>query len=192
MTGLLPNRIRARHRTLWAGCVLAGAVALSAGCATTMDVSKQRVAVASDPPGARVFIGDEQVGVTPAHVELDRREADLALRFEKDCYQDTVLPVPRHTSRRVFANLLAAGVPINDYGLGSWLGAVAFWGVLGGITGRRSGAAFAFPDLVRASLDPVPDAARTVESGGGADLHHGCAPSVGVVAGEQRKTPTAR
>ena len=46
MTGLLRNRIRARHRTLRAGCVLAGAVTLSsAGCAT-MDVSTQRVAVA--------------------------------------------------------------------------------------------------------------------------------------------------
>ena len=171
MTSLLRNRIRDRGRIHQAVCALAAAAALSVGCATSMTGSMQRVAVASDPPGARVFIGDEQVGVTPAHVELDRRDGDLALRFEKDCYQETVLPVPRRTSKRVLANVLAAGVPLNDYGLGSWLGAMAFHAVLGGITGRRTGAAFTFPDLVRASLEPMPDTTGTEESGGGRASH---------------------
>ena len=170
MTYLLLNRLPARGGTHRAWCLAVAAAVLSTGCATAMNPSMQRVAVTSDPPGAQVFIGDLPVGVTPAHVELDRRDGDLALRFEKDCYRDTVFPVPRRTSKRVLVNLLAAGVPINDYGLGSWLGAMAFWGVLGGITGRRSGAAFAFPDLVRASLEPMPDPARTEESGGGVEL----------------------
>ena len=167
MTDLPRNRIRDRGRTHQAVCALAAAAALSTGCATSMSGSMQRVAVASDPPGARVFVGDEQIGVTPTHVELDRRDGDLALRFEKDCYRETVLPVQRRTSKRVLANVLAAGVPINDYGLGSWLGAAAFHLVLGGITGRRTGAAFTFPDHVRASLEPMPVSAPTEESGRG-------------------------
>lgn len=177
MTDLRRNRIRDRGRTRQAACALAAAAALSTGCATSMSGSMQRVAVASDPPGARVFIGDEPVGVTPAFVELDRRDGDVALRFEKNCYRETVLPVPRRTSKRVLANVLAAGVPINDYGLGSWLGAMAFHLVLGGITGRRTGAAFTFPDLVRASLEPMPDTARMGEFGGGVEPTRGCAPS---------------
>ena len=187
MTDLPTNRNRARGRIPWAACALAAAVALLTGCATAMNGSMQRVAVASDPPGARVFIGDEQVGVTPAHLELDRRDGDLALRFEKDCYRETVLPVPRTTSGWVFGNPVLAGIPINDYGLGPWLGAMAFYAMVGGLADRRSGGAFTFPDLVRASLEPMPDAARQEESGEAVEPDLACGPAVLVGATLERR-----
>ena len=192
MTGFLLNRIPARGATRRAVGMLCAAAVFSTGCATTINGRTQRVAVASDPPGARVFVGDHALGVTPTYVELDRGDGDLALRFEKDCYQDAVLPVPRRISNWVAGSVLFAGIPVNEYTLGPWLGAMGFWAAVGGFIDWRTGGAFTFPDLVRASLDPIPDAARTVQSGGGAELRRGCAPSVGAVAREQRKKPTAR
>lgn len=176
MTDLPRNRIRDHGRTPRAVCALAAVVALSTGCATSMNGSVQRVAVATDPPGAQVFIDDEPVGVTPAYLELDRRDGDLALRFEKDCYQGTVLPVPRRTSKWVVGNALFAGIPVNEYTWGPWLGAIAFYSVLGGVLDRNSGGAFTFPNLVRASLERLPGTDRAEEEvGSGAEPDVGCA-----------------
>ncbi len=186
MTDLPRNRMRARGRTHLAVCALAGAVALSTGCATSMNSSMQRVAVASDPPGAQVFIDDEAVGVTPAYLELDRRDGDLALRFEKDCYQETVLPVPRRTSKWVVGNALFAGIPVNEYTWGPWLGAIAFYSVLGGVLDRNSGGAFTFPDLVRASLERLPDTDREEEPGSGVEPDGGCAADAAGMGDEGR------
>lgn len=176
MTDLLPNRTRAHgrtHRAVWA---LGAAVALSTGCASTINGPTQRVAVASDPPGALVFIRDQPVGVTPTYLELDRRDGNLALRFEMDCHQETVLPVPRRTSKWVVGNALFGGMPVNEYTLGPWLGYMAFFTTVGTLVDRGRGGAFTFPDLVRASLDRLPDTAGSEESGGGPGIDDGCAP----------------
>ena len=194
MTDLPRNRIRDHGRTHRAVCALAAVVALSTGCATSMNGSVQRVAVASDPPGAQVFIDDEPVGVTPAYLELDRRDGDLTLRLEKDCYQETVLPVPRRTSKWVAGNLLFAGMPVNEYTLGPWLGYMAFFAVVGGLRDRASGGAFTFPDLVRASLERLPDTATggADESGRVVETGRGCAPGVAAAGGDQGKTSMKR
>ena len=192
MIHLFPKRIRVHGATRRAVDALAVAVVFSTGCATAINGRTQRVAVVSDPPGAQVFIADEPVGVTPASVELDRRDGDVALRFEKDCYRETVLSVPRRTSKRVLVNLLAAGVYINDYGLGSALGAMAFWGVLGGLLDRREGGAFTFPDLVRADLERLPDTAKSEESGGGPGIDDGCVPGTSAGTGDHGIMPTER
>ncbi len=179
-------------RTHRAVCALAATVVLSTGCASMINSRTQRVAVASDPPGAQVFIGDEPVGVTPAYLELDRRDSDLALRLEKDCYQETVLPVPRRTSKWVAGNLLFAGIPINEYTLGPWLGAMAFYAVVGGLADRSQGGAFTFPDLVRASLERLPDTAQAEESGQRDQPGGDCAAGAPVVPGDQGNTPSDR
>ena len=59
-------------------------LALSSGCATILrPFPTQRVRVESHPPGARVFIDGEDVGVTPMVAALSRRRAEYGLRFEK-------------------------------------------------------------------------------------------------------------
>ena len=189
MTDLLLNRIGARGRTIRGVCALAAAAVLSSGCATTINGSTQLVAVASDPPGARVFIDEQAVGVTPVRLELNRGARDLALRFEKDCYRDVVLPVPRRSSKWVLGNSLLAGVPFNELTLGPWLRMVAFVTAVGGFQDWRSGGAFTFPDLVRASLHRLPDAASAEESGGG-DV--ACARGATAGAGSQENVSTVR
>lgn len=186
---LSPIQTRGTHRAV---CALTAAAVLSTGCATTMNGRTQRVAVASDPPGARVFIGGQPLGVTPTYVELNRGDGDLALRFEKDCYQETVLPVPRRASKWVAGNLLFAGIPVNEYTLGPWLGAMVFWLAVGGFLDWRSGGASTFPDLLQASLERLPDTARTEEFGGGVEPDGGCAPGATAGAGDQGNTPRDR
>ena len=59
-------------------------LAASSGCATVLrPFPTQRVKVESDPPGARVFIDGEDVGVTPMVAGLSRRRAEHGLRFER-------------------------------------------------------------------------------------------------------------
>ena len=181
-----------------ATCAFAAAAVLSSGCATTINGSTQLVAVASDPPGARVFIGDRAVGVTPTRLELNRGARDLALRFEKDCYRDVVLPVPRRTSQWVAGNALFAGIPINEYTWGPWLAAMAFYTTVGALMDWRSGGAFTFPDLVRATLERLPVAPGAADhavsrSGEGVEPAGGCAPAA--AAGDppiQGNTPRDR
>ena len=191
MSRLLLKRASARRRAHRAVSGLAAAAVLSTGCASMINGRTQRVAVASDPPGAQVFIRDQPVGVTPTYVEFDRRDGDLALRFEKDCYQDAVLPVPRRISNWVAGSVLFAGIPVNEYTLGPWLGAMGFWAAVGGFIDWRTGGAFTFPDLVRATLDRVPDLPGAMDPGGsGPPVDCAPAPPAGQVA--QGNTPSDR
>lgn len=136
-------------------CVLLAACAVSSACATAINGTTQRVAVASDPPGAQVYVNDAPVGVTPAFVDLPRRDRDLELRLEKDGYEPAKLEVERELSGWSWGNLLFAGVPINDYGVGQWVGAMALYGALGWLRDARSGGAYKRPGLLRANLAPV-------------------------------------
>ena len=43
--------------------------------------------MSSEPSGARVFMDDKLVGVTPASLNLKRRNANVVLRFEKEGFQ---------------------------------------------------------------------------------------------------------
>ena len=202
MPGLLLNRIRARGSTRRNLCALAAAVVLSTGCATTMNGPTQRVAVASDPPGARVFLGGESLGVTPTVVTLDRRDPDPGLRFEKDCYRTTVLRVARRTSKWAAGNLLFAGAPVNEYGWGAWLTAMAAYTTVGALVDRRRGGAFTFPNLVRATLERLPSASGAADPaatdreatgfGGGVEPNGGCAPGAPAGPGDQGNTPSDR
>ena len=189
MPGLLLNRTSPRGSTLGVLCALVASVAPSVGCATMIHGPTQRVAVASDPPGARVFLGRESLGVTPTVVTLDRRDPDPGLRFEKDCYRTTVLRVPRRTSQRVATNLLIAGAPVNDYGVRAWLGAMAIYSTVGMLVDRRRGGAFTFPKLVRATLERLHGAP---EEAPGGDLEPHAACESGPPAGTGDRGNTSR
>ena len=189
MPGLLMNRMWVRGRPLRAACALAAAVVLSSGCATTMNGSTQRVSVASDPPGARVFLGGEALGVTPTVVTLDRRDPDPGLRLEKDCYRTTVLRVPRRTSQWVAGNLLFAGAPVNEYTWGPWLTAMAVYTTVGALVDRRRGGAFVFPNLVRATLERLPGAPEAAPPGGDLQPRAACAPGPAAKSGTRGIPP---
>lgn len=136
-------------------CVLLAACIFSSGCATAINGTTQRVAVASDPPGAQVYVNDAPVGVTPAFVDVPRRDSDLQLRLEKEGYEPTVLPLERSRSGWLAGNVLFAGVPINEYTLEMWVGAMAMYGVLGSLWDAKSGGAYKRLGLVRARLAPI-------------------------------------
>lgn len=136
-------------------CALLAACVFSSACATAINGSTQRVAVASDPSGAQVYVNGAPAGVTPAFVEVPRRDPDLALRLEKDGYEPTVLALERSRSGWLAGNVLFAGVPINEYTLGMWVGAMAVYGIVGSLLDVVSGGAYKRPDLVRATLDPI-------------------------------------
>lgn len=154
-----------RPSCLRVACVLLAACAVSSGCATAINGTTQRVAVASNPPGAQVYLHDAPVGVTPAFVDVPRRDADLQLRLEKEGYEPTVLPLERSRSGWSWGNVLFAGVPVNEYGVGQWVVAMAFYGALGWLRDARSGGAYKRPGLVRATLAPVRAANETTAEG---------------------------
>ena len=189
MPGLLMNWMRVRGGPLRAVCALAAAVVLSSGCATTMNGSTQRVSVASDPPGARVFLGGEALGVTPTVVTLDRRDPDPGLRLEKDCYRTTVLRVPRRTSQWVAGNLLFAGAPVNEYTWGQWLTAMGLYSTVGALVDRRRGGAFVFPNLVRATLERSPGVPEAAPPGGDPEPRAACAPGPAARSGDRGIAP---
>ena len=198
----LLSRMPVRRQRLGAGSTLLTALFLSTGCATFMNGSTQRVAVASEPPGARVFVGDDPAGVTPTFVELERDEGDLVLRFEKDRHRDTVIEVPRRTSSWVYGNLVPLGFPFNEVTWGPWLGMNLVWGGIRALVDRGTGNAFAFPSLVRATLERLPDAPEGTNPGGadreaprssgGAEPERGRGPDAPLGSGDQGNTPSDR
>ena len=171
-SNLLPNALPIALRApRGATCALIAVCVLSSACATAINGTTQRVAVASDPPGAQVYVNDAPVGVTPAFVDVPRRDRDLELRLEKDGYEPARLALEREFSGWSWGNVLFAGVPINDYGVGQWVVAMAFYGALGWLEDARSGGAYKRPDLVRATLDPIRSTlpARVIRAPGAGD-----------------------
>lgn len=136
MDSILPPNARliARPASRRVAGVLLLACAVSSACATAINGTTQRVAVASDPPGAQVYVNDVPAGVTPAFVDVPRRDPDLELRLEKEGYEPTVLALDRSRSGWLAGNLLFAGVPINEVTLEMWVGALAVYGVLGSLS----------------------------------------------------------
>ena len=79
---------------------------------------------------------------------------------------------------------------------------MAFYAVVGGLEDRRSGGAFAFPDLVRATLErrPGPSEATDFQATDrevkgvrkGVEADGGCAPDAPAGRGDQGNTPSDR
>ena len=161
----------ARAASRGVACVLLASCAVSSACATAINGTTQRVAVASDPPGAQVYVNDAPVGVTPAFVDVPRRDRDLELRLEKDGHEPAKLALEREFSGWSWGNVLFAGVPVNDYTIGQWVGAMVVYGALGWLRDAMSGGAYKRPNLVRAKLDPVRPANAEIAEANGEPPH---------------------
>jgi hypothetical protein len=68
----------------------ASLASLGSGCATLFAGGPDRVQVDSNPPGARVFVDNNEVGVTPTAVTLDRKSHVGAIKVEAAGYQPAV------------------------------------------------------------------------------------------------------
>lgn len=172
--------------SLGVACALLAACAVSSGCATAINGRTQRVAVASSPPGAQVYLHDAPVGVTPTFVDVPRRDPDLQLRLEKEGYESAVFPLERSRSGWSWGNMLLAGVPVNEYTLEMWVGAMAVYGIAGSLWDAMTGGAYTRPDLVRATLAPNPRPVNESSVEGGRDSSPSARP-VGAPRAMQRE-----
>jgi hypothetical protein len=67
------------------GCVVLALTTASAGCASIVNGTKQKVSFSSDPPGASVIVDGTEMGTTPTEVEL-ARDRKHSVRIEKAGY----------------------------------------------------------------------------------------------------------
>jgi len=137
---------------------LCTAIVAGSGCATIVNGRTQAVTVSSEPPGARVFIQNQFVGVTPARLELPRRDAHLVVRLEKDGFASHEAALKRSVSAWLIGNVGLAGNPASCQGLGSAGSCPALlMGNVGVFTliDWATGAAFKHPGVVRVILSPI-------------------------------------
>ena len=120
------------------------------GCASMRHGRSQVVLVESEPPGARILVAGEPAGVTPNFVELARRGAVITL--DKDGFLPEAIPVPRSLNEEVQGEAtLVALLMLTAHPLAVGLSLLGL--TLG--TDLATGAAWKFPEEVRATLEPV-------------------------------------
>jgi hypothetical protein len=130
---------------------------VAAGCATIVNGRTQAVAVRSEPSGANVFIGSRLVGVTPARLELKRRDDGIVLRLEKAGFSPEEIALKRSVSAWIAGNAVGAN-PLSCQGLNSLDACPA---LLAANTGTLmaidflTGAAYKHPSAVLAVLKPL-------------------------------------
>ncbi len=137
-----------RGQTRTAGALLAA----SSGCATVLrGSSTSLVRIHSDPPGARVMVDGEEVGVTPVVAPLSRRRSAYRLRLEKDgCF-----PAEHELRRSTSPWAIVTAMHAVTSGLGA--GQEGFHGLLLGpaivfSVDAFSGAMFRLPRTVQVAL----------------------------------------
>jgi hypothetical protein len=134
---------------------MAAALSLSSSCATVAHWRNQTIPITSEPSGARVFIGDRQIGVTPMRMVAARRDSHLVLRVELDGYQSQDVALHRSLSAWIAADVALGPLQFVNQGLSSSRemakAAVIAPTVFTGID-LLSGAAFKLPAAVHVTL----------------------------------------
>jgi PEGA domain len=82
----------------------------SSGCATIMAGGPDHVQVATNPPGAQVFVDEQFVGTTPGIITLDRQHAMGRIRIQAPGYQPIVIIRGKGINGWFWANLCIGGV----------------------------------------------------------------------------------
>lgn len=80
----------------------------SFGCATIIQPGPDRISVDSRPEGAKIYLDDKIVGVTPMVVELPR-DSEAVFRIEKEGYESTSVDRDKVMSGWVMGNLILGG-----------------------------------------------------------------------------------
>jgi hypothetical protein len=84
--------------------------ASSSGCATVMAGGPDHVQVATNPPGAQVFVDEQFVGTTPGIVTLDRAHSQGRIRIQAPGYQPVMLIRSKGINGWFWANLCVGWV----------------------------------------------------------------------------------
>jgi uncharacterized protein YceK len=83
-----------RTRTLFLLITLITAVTLLYGCATIMHGTSQKIGISSTPSGAKVYVDNNAVGVTPVFSNLKRGDEHI-VKIELDGYQTAELTITK-------------------------------------------------------------------------------------------------
>lgn len=105
--------MNSHHTTISILCVCAlaavAAVVLLAGCGTIMHGSKQNIGFSSAPTGATIWVNNQTFGITPAIVDLSRKDNHV-VRIELDNYQPYEATITRSVSGWVWGNIVFGGL----------------------------------------------------------------------------------
>ena len=91
--------------------LLTGLIFGLSSCATIILGSKQSVGISSTPSSAKIFINNEEVGMTPKTVDIKKNEAkSFKVRIELDGYEPYETVLTRKTSGWIAGNILLGGL----------------------------------------------------------------------------------
>ena len=96
------------NKQLLTAAAIAAVLSLNA-CATIMHGGKQNVGINSTPSGATVFIDGQNMGVTPANLNLSRKDTHI-VRIDLAGYQPYEMTMSRGVSGWVWGNLVFGGL----------------------------------------------------------------------------------
>lgn len=75
------------------------------GCATILQPGPDRIMVSTEPAGAKIFVDELPVGVTPMQVSFNRA-GEGVLKIQKEGYQTVVIDKDKVVAGWVFLNAL--------------------------------------------------------------------------------------
>lgn len=89
--------------------LVACVVVLTAGCASIMHGTTQKVGISSQPTGANVMIDNMPLGITPVFADL-KRSSEHVVTIEMAGYQKTQLTITKKVSGWVWGNIVFGGL----------------------------------------------------------------------------------
>jgi len=91
--------------------LLLGLLVGLSSCATIILGSRQSVGISSTPSSAKIFINNEDVGVTPKTVDIKKSDAkSFKVRIELDGYEPYETVLTRKTSGWIAGNIIFGGL----------------------------------------------------------------------------------
>ena len=80
-------------------------------CATIILGSRQSIGISSSPSKAKIFVNDEEVGITPKTIDIKKGAAkSFKIRIELEGYEPYETVLSRKTSGWIAGNILLGGI----------------------------------------------------------------------------------
>src|SRR5437016_2871537 len=81
----------------------------ASGCASMMAGGPDHVPIATNPPGARVFVDDVYAGTTPGIVTLDREHSSGRIVVAAPGYYPALIVLDKHVNGWFWGNIVSFG-----------------------------------------------------------------------------------